>query len=240
MLDWNKVLFYVKAQLALPSSFIEKTDAELIQYLQMVTLPDFSNYYPDWERVGIIRANTTYQHPTKQNWYLIHDEEDLEIFGIRECFFPEGGAFISGHPIVPPMDFSDLPFFALATFKARFFQPFSMWSYNYKFIHPNVVEIIGEYKPDDFVVEYERMQPSDLRKIPNSMQRKFMDLCLADVMIWLGTMRSHYGDGRVQTPFGEIQLNGADLISRGETKKSELMTTFENDAFLSGIVIDTQ
>ena len=87
----------------------------------------------------------------------------------------------------------------------------------------------------DFVVEYERMHPSDLRKIPNALQRKFMDLALGDIMIWIGGIRLMYQS--IQTPFGEIPLNGQDLLSRGEEIKRDLVQKFEEDS-MPPIVVD--
>jgi len=230
MLDWNNVLRYVRNRLALPTTFIEKNDVQIKEYLIENSLAEYSGYYPDWERTGIVTNNSSYKHPVKSNWYLIFDEEELGIFGIRECYFPLGGDLITGHPIMPPMSFEGLKCWSLEVFKSRFFKPFSMYSYTVRFIHPNIVELATDFKPDSFIVEYERMQPPDLRKIPQSMQQMFKDLCVADIMIWIGGIRSMYGDGKLQTPFGEIPLNGDTLISKGEDKKRELIDKMAEDS----------
>lgn len=236
MLNWNNVLKYVRHRLALPTSFIEKNDEELREYFIDNTLAEFSNYFPDWERTGIITGNANYQHPTKRNWYLILDEENLDIFGIKECYFPFEGHAFTGHPIMPPMSFEGMKFWSLEVFKSRFFQPFSLFSYTYKFITPNVIEIPNEVKPDTFVVEYERMHPPDLSKIPLSMQQRFKELCCADAMLWLGGIRSMYQN--MQTPFGEIPLNADALLSRGEDLKQKVLDEIKEDS-RPPIVIET-
>ena len=129
----------------------------------------------------------------------------------------------AGHPVMEPMSFESMKGWSLEVFKSRFFFPYSMYNYTFTFIHPNIVEITNQYKPSSFVVEYERMQPPDLRKIPDSMQKIFMDLALSDIMIWIGGIRMMYGDGRLTTPFGEIPLNGSDLQSKGEDLHDKIM-----------------
>lgn len=228
MLDWNKVMRYVRGRLALPSTFIEKTESEIREWIIDNSLATYSNYYPDWERVGIVTASSTYINPLKRNQYIIHDEEGLEIYGVRECYFPFEGQAFSGHPIMPPMSFGNLLPWSTDVFKSRFFHPFSMFSYTYRFIHPNFIEIFTDKKPAHFVVEYERIHPPDLRKIPASTERIFKDLCLADIMIWVGGMRTMYTD--LATPFGPIPLKGEELLSRGEELRRELIDKMEEDS----------
>jgi hypothetical protein len=50
-----------------------------------------------------------------------------------------------------------------------------------------------------------------------------MDLALAHVQIKLGSLRSHYGDGRVVSPFGEIPLNGETLKQEGRELRQEVV-----------------
>jgi len=228
MLDWNKVMRYIRGRLALPSTFIEKSESEIREWIIDNSLPLYSNYYPDWERVGIVTANPNYVNPLKKNQYLIHDEEGLPIYAVRECYFPFEGQAFSGHPIMPPMSFGNLTAWSTDVFKSRFFYPFSMFSYTYRFVHPNFVEIFTEQKPAQFVVEYERLQPPDLRKIPASMERIFKDLCLADCMIWIGSIRTMYTD--LATPFGPIPLKGEEMLSRGEDLRRDLIDFMSEDS----------
>ena len=238
MLSWNNVLRFVRNRMMLPTSFIEKNDQELKEYLIENTLSEFSNYFPDWNRVGIICNNANYKHPTKKHQWLIIDEDGLDIFGIRECYFPFDNQVFAGHPIMPAFSFEGIKNWSLEVFKSRYFAPFSMFSYTYKFIPPNIVEINNEIPPNNFVVEYERMQPNDLSKIPLSMQQKFKEFCLADIMLWIGGIRSMYGDDRLQTPFGEIPLSGDTLISKGEDLKQRILDELKEDS-RPPIIIDT-
>lgn len=235
MLDWNKVITYIRQRIALPSTFIEKNDKEIRDYIKSSTIPEFSGFYPDWERALVKPKDPQYIHPGKKNHYYIFDDEDLEIFGIKECYFQMDNALITGHPVIPPMSFGGMKWWALEVLKSRMVFPFTMWAHTYTFIHPNIVEVPTDTDLGDFVVEYERMHPSDLRKIPNALQRKFMDLALGDIMIWIGGIRLMYQS--IQTPFGEIPLNGQDLLSRGEEIKRDLVQKFEEDS-MPPIVVD--
>lgn len=236
MLDWNRVLRYIRNRLALPSSFIEKSDQELREYLIDVTLADFSNYFPDWERCLIDTRDPKFQYPNKKNHYYIFDEEELEIFGIKECYFPMQDNMVTGHPVIPPLSYGGMRWWGLETLKSRVLHPYSMWSHVVRFIHPNIVEVPTETNISRFVVEYERMHPHDLRKIPNAVQRKFLDLAYADAAIWIGNIRTMYSG--IQTPYGEIPLNGQELTSRGEDVRRELIQKFEEESF-PPVVVDT-
>jgi len=236
MLNWNKVLRYCRGRTALPSSFLEKTDEEIQDWLTLTSVAEFSQYYPDWERTGFTLTAPGHPHETNGTWFHFYDEEDLEIFGIRECYFPMTGLLAAGHPHMAPMSFGSATWFSLDTFKARTFMPYSMWSYTYKFINPNIVELPNYQQTSAVVVEYERMQPDDLRKIPAAMERIFMELCAADMMIWIGGMRTMYQG--VNTPFGEVNINGEQLESKGQDLKREVMEKLVEDS-KPPVIIDT-
>jgi hypothetical protein len=220
---------YVRGRCALPSGFIEKNDEAIRQWIQDTALIEFSNYVPDWERTGFELSDPSHKYTgDKSNWYVFFDEEDLDIYGIRECYFPFAGNIAAGHPLIPPMSFEGSPWWALDTFKARTFMPMSMWSYVYKFIHPNIVEIPNDYSPNSIVVEYERSQPKDLRKIPAAMEMIFQDLAAGHVMLWLGGIRQMYST--TTTPFGEIPLNGEALESKGQELRTLQIERLTDDA----------
>jgi len=236
MLNFNQVLQYIKGRLSLPSTFIEKTDLEIQEWIKNVTIPDFSEYFPDEEYVSVLVNDSNYIVPGKTHHFRFFDEEDLPIYDIKECFFSIGDDIITGHPVMGAMSFEGLSCWALSVFKSRFFKPFSEWYKTYKFFMPNIVRVLPDAR-ENFVVNYEREQPHDLRKIPPSMKRIFMDLCLADIMLWIGGIRSHYGGGRITTPFGEIPLDGDTLKSDGQELRRETIEKLAENT-LPPIVID--
>ena len=234
MLNWADLLFYIKGRLSLPSSFIEKTDTEIQKWVTLTALKDFSDHIPDknWSHVD---PQLPMHQTTRANEYLFFDDEDLPILGTVNFYFDETGMFATGHPIFPAMSFTQVQSWALETFKSSQLRPFSLWGYTGKYIQPNTIRILNAINAP-FIVEYEREQPHDLRRIPSQHSRIFMELALAETMIWIGGMRSHYGDGRLTTPFGEIPLSGETLKSEGIELKRETIERLR-EISLPGVVI---
>lgn len=225
---WSDVTKYVKNRLSLPTNFIEKTEKELIEYFKENTLRDFSLYFPDVGRCVVYTNLPKHQHPEKNNWFYFFDDLDLDIFGIKTCYFNMGDLLVTGHPL-PSLSYMGLRWWALEVFKSNFLQHFSLFNFTYKFIPPNIIEVLGIENElhtikNMFLVEYERHQPYDLSAIPPTLVQKFKNLCLADAMIWIGGIRSLYGDGRLSTPFGEIPLSGSELVSKGEDLKERILS----------------
>lgn len=238
MLSWTKVLRFVKNRMALPSGFIEKTDEELKENIIDTALSEFSRYYPDEEFAPVLPDNENYQKSPRTGHFYFFDEEDLDILGITECYFNLAAEQIMGHPLYGPWSFEGAQWWALDVFKSRFFRPFSNYNYTYKFESPNVVQVLPENIKNNFLVKYMREHPHDLRKIPKSLEREFMELALAETLVWIGSIRSQYGDNIIDTPFGQIPLRGEDMRNRGEELRRNLIDKWETDT-LPGPIIDT-
>lgn len=221
MLNWTEVFEYVKGSLSLPSTFIEKTDKEIKNWIIRTAIPEFSKYYPDVEYTAINPTSDNYRVNGKNNIFAFFDEEDLPIYGIIQCYFPVGDMLADGHPTLGAMSVNTIQEWALQVFRSNLIKPVSNFNKNYKFIRPNFVMILPESDDTNIVIEYERKQPLDLRKIPAELEKDFLDLALAECMIWIGRLRSNYGDGRLSTPFGEIPLSGDTLKSDGQELKRE-------------------
>jgi len=236
MLNWNTVLTYIHNRLSLPSSFIELNDDQIKRCIIDKVIPEFSKYFPDEEYTSVIVSNPTYKHEIKQNWFYFFDDDDLDIYGIKECYFSLGKEAVSGHPLYEPLNFSSLSWWSLEVFKSRFFLPFSEFNYTYKFQHPNMIQILPS-PTENFVVYYEREQPHDLHRIPNFLKGEFLDLALSEIKIIIGSIRNMYGQGQISTPFGEINLNGDVLKQEGEDTRREILEKLEEHS-LPPIVVD--
>ena len=216
------------------AEFIEKSDQDLMDWIKNVTIPTFSEYIPDKEYAPVVPSDEKYQN-ARTGWYHFFDEEDLDIYDIIECYFGVETLAATNHPIVGVSSFEGMTWWSLDIFKSRNFGPISLFSgYTYKYIAPNIVEVLPDYT-NAFVVKYEREQPHDLRRIPNPTKREFMDLCLADIKLWIGGMRTHYGN--IQTPWGEINLKGDELKSEGEALKNETVTKLDERS-IPPVIID--
>jgi hypothetical protein len=236
MLDWNKILRYVKGRCSLPSGYIEKNDEEIKEWILENSLETFSRYYPDVTTTGIDVGKPEHIYYKRDKCYLIKDEEDLPIYGIKECYFPSQNHFIEGHPTTGVWQFSDMKWWSLETFKSRFFHKYSRFNYTYDFIHPNIVRIPTNMQPQNFVVEYERRHPEDLRTIPAAHENIFKDLALADIKLLIGEIRMQYSE--IQTPIGTIPINGQAIYDQGERLKENLIQKIEDDYKPMSFIVD--
>lgn len=237
MLNQSRVLHYIKDNLAFPFQQLEYDDDKIIEHFTTYTLREFSTYVPDIERVSITPSSASYQVPNRQNEYYISDPENLEIMNVVDVYFPASDLYIHGHPVFGPMSHHEIREWALATEMANQTKSFSTYDKTIEFIHPNIVRISPVPSEVSYcTVEYERIHPPSLRRVPNEFQILFCDLALADIQIQLGRIRKKYGDGTLRTPFGEIPLS-SEIFDEGKEKKRELIERMERLA-LPNVTID--
>lgn len=230
MLNWNQVLFYVKSNLSLPSNYLEKSDDEIKTYILGTAHLEFSNFFPDWERTPVKVDDPNHRVAQSRNKYYFFDEEGLDIICIKEIYFNLDKETWTGHDLMGPLTFDSMRWWSLGVFKSKFFAKYSDMNYTFKFIEPNIVEILPgrEIHHNNFVVEYERIQPKDLSKVPTGLNMIYMDLALAHMMIVIGNFRSHYSN--TSTPFGDIPLDGQDIRQRGEDLRMRLFERMRDEA----------
>ncbi len=239
MLSWNDTLSYCKSGLSLPSTFIEEEDDKLKEYLINTALREFSQFYPGWGRTAVIVNNPIHQVDGKTNWFYFFDDENLPIIGIREVYFDLADEAWSGMPMVGPFSMDGMLPWSIQQLESRFYKKYSDFSQIVHYYEPNIVEVLTSSSflfKNNFIVEYEKMQSKDLSTIPESMSMIFMDLALGHLMIKYGRMRSHYGS-RINTPFGEIPLDGEFLLTEGKEIRREIVEKLENNA-LPSVIID--
>lgn len=238
MISWNKVIRYCKHRVSLPSSYIELTDEEIREYLIDTALSEFSTYFPDTERTSVVVSNPAYVVPNRTNQFYFFDDEDLDIINIKECYFDMGLMSYTHHPHMNPLSMEGMKWWSLQVFTSRFFGKFSDGAFTYKFIEPNIVEVNTSDPSNigNFVVEYEREQPTDLSKVPRALDMMFKDLCLAHLLIRIGGIRSMYGDGQITTPFGTIDIKGAALKQEGEEIRDKIVQQLKEESILPFIL----
>jgi hypothetical protein len=238
MLNQSRVLQYVKMNLAFPFQFIEYTDEQILEYLTTFTLREFSHYVPDVVTIGYNLDVASNRVPGKENEYYIQDEQGLEVLNVANIYFSGANMYMFGHPPFGPMNFGELRSWFLDVEVAGWVKQFSNWDYTWEFKSPNIVRISPTPVSEQWIaVEYERMQPPDLSKVPNDLQMLFCELCLADIMILLGRLRKKYSaGGGIPTPFGNVPLSD-EVGEEGKEKKTALIEKFEARA-LPNITLD--
>lgn len=237
MLNQNKVLKYIKDNLAFPFMTIEIDDSKIIEYFTEYTLNEFSRYVPYEKKLNIDLTLDNNKVPGRSNEFYIYDTEGLEILNIIDVIFDASDYYFFGHPPMGPMSNNSLNDWALQTELANRTRTFSDWNRIWEFIHPNVVRISPvRTLPERALVEYETVQPSDLRGIPNEFQTLFCRLAAADIKLLIGRIRKRYGEGTLQTPFGEITLS-SEIHDEGKEERERIIEKLE-EKMLPNVTLD--
>jgi len=228
MLDDSRVLNYIKRNLGFPFMHLEWEDKEILEYVKDATIREWSYYVPDVKKMNLNLQLDSTKVPGRVNEFYLSEPDGREILNIKELYFDQGELYALGHPPFGVFTHFELRDWALRVEQAMQTKMFSSWDYTFEFTHPNVVRI-SPYPFNNVrsvTVEYERMQASDFREVPNDVQVLFLEMCLADVMIALGRIRKRYGGGNLRTPFGEIPLE-SEIFDEGKQKKSEVIEKLE-------------
>jgi hypothetical protein len=227
MLNQSKVLKYIKSNLSFPFMALEITDQDIIDYFIENTLVEFSRFFPYVTRTSLNLALASNLVPGTQNQFYFYDSEDLEIMNIIDVIMPNSEGVILGHPYMGVMSYEELPGFELGVMKSRSAEQKSMWNYNFTFHDPNIVEIRPVPSTGTAIIEYETIQPTDLRGISMDISHFFKELAFADILIYLGRVRRRYSD--LKTPFGSIEVNGSELFQEGKDLRREIIETLSKN-----------
>ena len=237
MLNQNKVLKYIKMHLGFPFQQLELEDTQIVEYFTEYTLNEFSFYIPDKHKLNLNFFNCDTKVPNVQNEYYLEEPDGLEILNVIDIYFNSGQYLITGHPPFGAEFSMGLEEWAFAVETSMMKNMFSSYNPTFEFRQPNIIRISPASSINSScLVEYERIHPKDLRRIPADFHILFCDFALADIMIMLGRVRKKYADGNLRTPFGEIPL-GADIFDEGTSKKQALIERLERLS-LPNIVID--
>lgn len=238
MLNRNKVVKYIKDNLAFPFMHLELDDEKILEFVTTYTLNTFSEYVRNVKTMYLNLNLDQNKVPGKQNEYYIHDDEGLEIIGVSNLYPNESDYYVHGHPPLGPMTYGEIPGWALSTNAAMDTKMFSSFDKTWEFKHPNIIRISPVVGTSDLgvTIEYETVQPSDFSAIPNELQTFFCRLALADIKILLGRIRKRYGDGNLSTPFGEINVN-SDIMDEGKEERREILEKLD-ETFIPNVTMD--
>ena len=235
MLSSSTLLTYVKTSLGYPYVNLELTDEQILAHVQTFSIKEFSQYFPDVNKINLDLSDTTLKVPIVGNEYYIEDPDGMEILTVKNIYWPLSDYILHGHPPIGPLTHNQLPDWALSVSMAMDVKMFSSFDKTFEFRHPNIVRISPV--PNNIAsctVEYERVHLTDFSTIKNELQMYFMELALADVMILLGRIRTKYSD--LKTPFGDIPVNAA-LLDEGKERKKEIMDKLQAGS-LPNIIFD--
>jgi len=222
MLNDSLVLDYIKDNLGFPFQKLEIDDDKILEYTKKFTIRKFSYWVPDKNKISLNLNSPQNKVPSRKNEYFVRDPEGLDIMNIVELIPMQGDYLMTGHPIMGGHGIPSIREWALNVENSMTVRMFSDCDKTWEFIPPNIVRISSlNFKWDRCVVEYERLQPPDFRKIPTDLHVLFLDYALASIMIMIGRIRKKYANGNLRTPFGDIPI-GDEIFDEGQTKLSEL------------------
>ncbi len=234
MLNQSRTLNYVKDNLGFPFMQLELDDDKILEYITTYTLREFSAYVPQVMKTPLNLDLAANKVTTRDNEYYITDPQGLEILNVKELYFPLGNEIMFGQPPLGPLSHGELREWALAVETSQTVKLFSSYDYTFEFMSPNVVRISPTpLSVGTITVEYERIQPEDLSGIGIGLQWIFLELCLADIMIVLGRIRSRYEN--IRTPFGEVPIS-KEIGDEGKEKKREILEKLSLGPLLNVVV----
>jgi len=225
MISWSEIVRDAKEIVGFPHHFIEFDDTQIQKHLQNNCLRKFSTFFPEKWQMSLSTTDPNIRVPNRRDMVYVNDPEGREIFSIDEFIPTAGDLMMTGHPLLGAFNYDTIAEeMALGAFKSNNLRQFSIYNYTIKCLSPNMMRILPLFS-GRFTVEYSRVHATDLSTLQTDLIEYFKDFCIAEFMMWLGSVRKNYTG--VNTPFGEIPLNGDDLYSRGETKMSNLLERFE-------------
>jgi hypothetical protein len=228
MLNQNRVLNYIKDNLAFPFMQLELTDEQIIEYFTKYTIKEFSYYVPEVKTMPLNVTLEMNRVPNKQNEFYLHEPQGLEILNVVDIYFDQGDWYALGHPPFGVFNHFELRDWALRVEMAGQTKMFSSFDHTFEFKHPNIIRVSPVFPSQlrQVAVEYERQQNPDLSGIPNDLHHEFEHLALADIQIVIGRIRKRYGGGNLRTPFGEIPLE-SEILEEGKELKREVIEKLE-------------
>jgi len=228
MLNDNLVLDFIKENLAFPFQKLEIDDDKILDYTKRFTLRKFSYYVPDKNKISLNMILPVNKVPSTTNEFYVRDPEGIDIMNVIEVVPMQGDYLLSGHPFSGmAQDMISMRDWALNVSNAMTARTFSNLDKTWEFEPPNIIRISNDvYAWQRCTIIYERLQPTDFRKIPTDLHMLFMEYALACMMENIGRIRKKYSQGTLRTPFGEIPL-GDEIFEEGQQKKQDIEQRME-------------
>jgi hypothetical protein len=223
MLSWSAILKKIRDEMSLPFQQLEISNDQIIEYLKETALPEFTFYFPQKWRMTLNTTDQSVRVPGRNSEFYLLDPDDREIKTVVGVY-PTLTRFIyHGHPIKGTM-FMDVEEWHLSVYNSNLNSPYSELKFMHEFIPPNQLRITPTYS-GKVVVEYERSHDPELSTINPELQHYFRDLCQGLFFMRVGRLRQKYTN--MQTPFGEIPLNGDALYQEGKEIYDKTIEKFE-------------
>ncbi len=207
MLSETEVIRYAERRLGYKFMDLEITPNEMVEVVQMETLPEFSKYFPYVQQNYISDKDKV---PGYDNRWRIHSPDGEEIININRVIGLDtinhlslagsdgvvyGTPRVGGNSMGNPIDnqlMTDL--YSLQRNPTIF-----------HFYPPNILEITPNYSSmNNFQVLMNTVHANDFSTIPINLRKQFLQLALVDIADTILPLRQRFQN--IQTTFGSIEL----------------------------------
>lgn len=221
--NWNNIISYIKYNLGVPYNLLEITDDEIIDFLKNQVLPEFSQYAPHklWlpiSKVDEINSPVNFN----SNSYKLNIPDDIYVLAVENVYLntisPFTGNLNNPAMFVNPIDI--VLSNAYATLSASL-QPIQ----NFEYFPPRTLcfsLLIGEGVIAEINVIHDKLETIS----PDLYNSIFKKMCASAVFKYVARIRSKFST--ITTPFGELNMNIADLQSQAQTWDTEIQASFDN------------
>jgi hypothetical protein len=218
--NWNNLIEYIKLNLGVPPLNIEFSDDDLVNIIKEHVLPEFSRYIPLYRYYLLTEAENCIQYePTKvyqiKNFpfKIIKVDEIIAKPNLFDLVQTTSTALYSG-------DITNL----LGANNMLQAKTTVIADDTWTFIPPDKIEMIKSSNSvwiyDDFIAKLACVH-NDPSTVDPDMYVYLRDLALAEIMIFIGRIRTKYQN--FSTPAGQVELDAQNLMQEGQQLKREVL-----------------
>ena len=227
MLNQTKVIRYIEMELGFKFTDLEISHEEMIDVIEMRTLPTFSKYFPYQKRHVISRSEDLVKN-YRNRYHIKIDEEIInvnKVINVNNRSYVADNVNATPHPAYGQGLGSFLERQVISDLASGSTNPVT-WQY----YHPHMIEItpnLGE----KILVEMNVVHPTSFITIPTNMEEVFLELASIDVRAALFPMRNRFNN--METTFGTLDLFIESLESARDERK-ELVERMQGSAGKTG------
>lgn len=221
--NWNNIISHIKYELGVPYNLLEITDNEIVDLLTNQVLPEFSQHNPAkiWLKID---AGDQINDPINFNplSYHLNVPDDIYITSIENVYLntisPFTGNLNSMAMFVNPIDITLSNAYSTL---AESLMP----SQSFEYFPPRTISfslLIGE----GVIVEINTVHTKLETIAPDLYNSIFKKMCLSKTIKYIIKIRSKFT--ALTTPFGELNLNIADLQTQAQQLDTEIQTNLDN------------
>ncbi len=224
---YANLLDYVKLNLGAKTNAFELSDEEIIDVFRDHTLPEFSRYSPliryyrVTEEENMITANPTYIYQFKNFCYKIMKIND--VIGTASLGDMDMMYNLSSRQTT--YDVTEMLMNANYLHMSQIAVPPQTW----RFFAPDKIEVIRSRESmdfqRDFIAELACIH-NDPTTLNPDLYHFLRDLALADIMIYVGRIRSKYES--FTTPYGEVQVASRSWVDEGMQLREKVKEDLRN------------